>query len=450
MFVIDPTGARRGPFVDATSGHAVLVSPFHREAAMCGTCHDVSNPAFEKDENGNYLPNAFDAPSPIYSSHALMPIERTYSEWFYSAYNSPTGVYNPLLGGNKPYVATCQDCHMRDVTGKGCNDPAAPTRSDLPLHDMTGGSTWLPGLLGQLFPGQVNTAALSAGIIRARYMLQNAATLEAVQDGVQLKVKVTNESGHKLPTGYPEGRRMWLNIRLLDADSNVVYESGAYDAETGVLTHDPSMRIYEAKPGLDGVTAPLVGVDEGSSFHFVLNNKIFKDTRIPPRGFTNANFALFGGIPITRGYADGQYWDDVLYRLKPGVVTAQVNLYYQSTSKEYVEFLRDKNTTNSAGQTLYDLWNNNGKCPPELMASVTLPVTIAPAAADLDGDADVDTADLDLFRGCALGPNVPHDGTPTCTKADFDTDTDVDQADFAVMQRCLSGSGELPDPSCAG
>jgi len=30
MATIDPTGARRGPFVDATSGHPVLVSPFHR------------------------------------------------------------------------------------------------------------------------------------------------------------------------------------------------------------------------------------------------------------------------------------------------------------------------------------------------------------------------------------------------------------------------------------
>ena len=36
----------------------------------------------------------------------------------------------PEFAGNKPsgIVSTCQDCHMRDVLGKGCNDPAAPTR----------------------------------------------------------------------------------------------------------------------------------------------------------------------------------------------------------------------------------------------------------------------------------------------------------------------------------
>jgi hypothetical protein len=49
MATIDPTGARRGPFLNAATGHPVLVSPFHREAALCGTCHDVSNPAFEKE-----------------------------------------------------------------------------------------------------------------------------------------------------------------------------------------------------------------------------------------------------------------------------------------------------------------------------------------------------------------------------------------------------------------
>jgi hypothetical protein len=46
-----------------------------------------------------------------------------------------------------------------------------------------------------------------------------------------------------------------------------------------------------------------------------------------------------------------------------------VKLYYQTTSKEYVEFLRDANTTNNAGNTIYNLWVSNGKCPPELMSS---------------------------------------------------------------------------------
>jgi len=403
MYVIDPTGVRRGPFADATLGHPVLVSPFHREAALCGTCHDVSNPAFERNMAGAYPPNSFDAPPSDLSSHKLMPIERTYSEWLHSEYNTPQGVYAPQFGGNRQYVASCQDCHMRAVTGKGCNDPGAPTRTDLPLHDMTGGSTWLAGLLPALYPGQVSAPAVQAGILRARYMLQHAATLAAEQQSNQLKVTVTNESGHKLPTGYPEGRRVWINVKIFDAGNQLLFESAAYDPLTGQLEHDQHAKIYEAKPGLDTDTAALVGAQPGPSFHFVLNNKIYKDNRIPPRGFTNAGFDQFGGAPVAYSYADGQYWDDTFYGVPPGAATATITLYYQSTSKEYVTFLRDANTTNSAGQFMYDLWNNNGKSPPETMATLTIPVSYVPAPGDLNADGLVSEADLDIFVNVLLG-----------------------------------------------
>jgi hypothetical protein len=115
----------------------------------------------------------------------------------------------------------------------------------------------------------------------------------------------------------------------------------------------------------------LLKLDPAASLHFVLNNKIYEDNRIPPRGFTNVTFALFGGAPVGHEYADGQYWDDTLYTLPAGATRAEVKLYYQSTSKEFIEFLRDDNRTDSTGQEMYDLWNNNGKCPPTLMAEET-------------------------------------------------------------------------------
>jgi hypothetical protein len=342
----------------------------------------VSNPAFEKDGNGNYVPNAFDTTAADFSSHTLMPVERTYSEWFYSDYNTPQGVYAPQFGGNKDYVATCQDCHMRDVTGKGCNFGNPPTRNDLPLHDITGGSTWFPGLLPSLYPNGVNAQALQEGIQRARYMLQNAASVALSQNGIDLEVQVTNETGHKLPTGYPEGRRMWINVKFYDELMNLISESGAYDPNTGILIKDPEIKIYEIKPGLDEVTAPLVGVPVGPSFHFVLNNKVFKDNRIPPRGFTNASYESFGGAHVAHAYADGQHWDDTQYIIPVHAVSAEVTLYYQSTSKEFIEFLRDENNTNAKGQELYDLWDQNGKCPPEVMWTGSIQLTAEPLVAD--------------------------------------------------------------------
>ena len=446
---IDPAGARRGPFLNASTGHPVLVSPFHREAALCGTCHDVSNPAFQKDGLGNYVPNAFDAPATDFSSHTLAPVERTYSEWFYSAYNTPGGVFAPEFGGNLDFVSTCQDCHMRDVTGEGCNFGTPPTRDDLPLHDITGGSTWLPGLLGAMYPGEVNETALQAGIDRARYMLQNAADLAVVQEGTQLKVTVANNTGHKLPTGYPEGRRMWINVRFYDTTMTLLSESAHYDANTGELAHDAEARIYHIEPGLDEVTAPIVGVDPGPSFHFVLNNKVFLDNRIPPRGFTNAAYADFGGAPVAYNYADGQYWDDTFYTVPAGATSVEVTLYYQSTSKEFVEFLRDENVTNATGQEVYDLWNNNGKCPPEPMRTASVALVAFEACCRSDGTCaellgadclaaggapggagsicmgDLDSDGVDgACEDCPLDPLKTESGLCGCGVADTDSDSD--------------------------
>jgi hypothetical protein len=403
MYTVDPTGARRGPFINATTGHAVLVSPFHREAALCGTCHDVSNPAFEKDGKGGYVPNDFDTPATDFSPNTLLPVERTYSEWLHSAYNTQEGVYDPAFGGNKAFVATCQDCHMQDITGQGCdpNQFTPPVRDDLPLHDMTGGSTWLPGVLAQTHPGQVNVAALDAGVERARYMLQNAADLEALQTGGDLKVTVTNRTGHKLPTGYPEGRRMWLNVQFYNDANQIISESGAYDPVTGVLTHDEAAKIYEIEPAIDDLISGVTGIPAGKSFHFVLNSTVAKDNRIPPRGYDPNTFATFGGNPVNYSYDPGQHWDDTQYEIPIGATSAQVTLYYQSTSKEFVEFLRDENhgTPNNegAGLEMYNLWNNNGKCPPEIMQQVQMDLIPTSVPADLNLDFVVNLEDFAIF-----------------------------------------------------
>jgi hypothetical protein len=388
MYVIDSDDTRRGPYTedDSQAIHGERYSPFHQDAYFCGTCHDVSNPVYERVGNTReYVLNDLDTPSPSFDPYNMFPVERTFSEWKMSEYNTVQGVYAPQFGGNKDYVATCQDCHLKDVTGVGCDKNNMPVRNDLPLHDMTGGNTFVPGLVASLFPTEVNSSALTSGVTRATYMLQNAATLEYEEpqfqaDGIVVKVKVTNETGHKLPSGYPEGRRIWLNVLAFTdaAKTDTIFESGAYNFTTGVLTHDAQVKIYEIEPGNDA----------GPTFHFVLNKKIWKDNRIPPRGFTNANFEAIQSPPVDYTYADGQYWDYTEYLLPSATKYFVVNLYYQTTSKEYVEFLRDENVTDNWGQTMYDLWNTNGKSAPILMATVgndiPLPVELVSFTADVN------------------------------------------------------------------
>ncbi len=403
QFVTDPDPIRRGPYADAQASHAFLESPFHRESDMCGTCHDVSSPAFVKgDGDDEYIPNDFDTPHPDGDLRNMFPIERTFSEWSMSEY-ATVGVYAPQFAGDKPdgIVSTCQDCHMRDVTGKGCSEPGAPTRGDLPLHDMTGGNHFIPDVLPSFYPDEVDPVELQDGKARAISMLLKAATLALATGQIggnpTLEVTVTNETGHKLPSGYPEGRRIWINVKAYNGQSGLVYESGAYDPETGVLTHDADVKIYQIKPGISTRLSPVVGLPAEPSFHFVLNDTIYSDNRIPPRGFTNENFRAIQSAPVGHAYADSQYWDTTVYTLPPNTELAEVTLYYQTTSKEYIEFLRDENETNDLGQQLHDAWVAQGRAAPIAMASAQTAVTVN----------DVTTA------GAPRYPNALLPGAPT-------------------------------------
>jgi hypothetical protein len=169
---------------------------------------------------------------------------------------------------------------------------------------------------------------------------------------------------------------MWLNVIAFDAVGQKVFESGAYDLSTGVLSHDDQEKIYEIHPGLSPGLASALGLTPGKSFHFVLNDTVYSDNRIPPRGFTNAAFRDVQSPPVDYEYADGQYWDDTAYHLPAEAESVVVTLYYQSTSKEYIEFLRDENTTNSAGQDLYDAWVAQGRNAPEVMAQAAAGVSV--------------------------------------------------------------------------
>ena len=85
-------------------------------------------------------------------------------------------------------------------------------------------------------------------------------------NGDQLTVTVTNNTGHQLPPGYPEGRRMWINVQFFDGGDVLIGESGAYDSATGVLTHDAEAKIYETELGPADAVASATRVFGGARF----------------------------------------------------------------------------------------------------------------------------------------------------------------------------------------
>ncbi len=397
QYIIDPADRRRAPFDPSVcqNYHLAEQSPFHQESLLCATCHDVSNPVYTRvggpvpAPTDTYVLNALDAPHPTHNRYDQFPIERTYSEWLMSDFGQGPVDMGGLFGGNKQLVSSCQDCHMPDTTGTGCAPGfGGPQRSDLPQHDFNGANSWVPLaiysldqsllLYGASEASQVPLADFQAAVARNIDMLQRASDMDLTHDGDSLNVRITNNSGHKLPSGYPEGRRMWINVQFFDGQGVLIQEHGHYDSFTATLTTTDT-KVYEMDLGPDAVVAGATGLPEAPSFHFVLNNKIYKDNRIPPRGFTNANFESIQAHPVGYSYADGQFWDDTVYAVPCDAASATVTVFHQTTSREYIEFLKNENVTNNAGQIAYDEWMAAGMSAPVVMDTET--VVFAPRLA---------------------------------------------------------------------
>lgn len=404
QYVIDPFDRRRGPFqLNDMFYHQWLESPFHSESRMCATCHDVSNPLFTRATDGSYVLGPLNTRHATAAKSDMFPLERTFAEWSASEFAQGPIDMGGRFGGNKLEVSSCQDCHMPDASGYGAREAfGAVYRHDVPTHQFAGANSWvLRAVLEQHGAASgLTEESVSASEERTQSMMERAADLElalplGIYDTGHLLVRVVNQTGHKLPTGYPEGRRMWVNVRFLNASNALVAERGAYNSATATLD-GATTKVYEGKLGLSPAMSALTGKPAGPGFHFALNNKWFLDNRIPPRGFTNAGFASVQAAPVAYSYENDQYWDNTIFVLPPGAVRAEVRLYHQTTSREYIEFLRDQNVTNGAGAVAYALWESLGKSQPVLMASAS--IQLGPCGSDVNETGNVDIVDfLDFY-----------------------------------------------------
>lgn len=367
MMVFDPAYVMRGPYGDDPKlrmrPHQARQSPFVMSGHLCGTCHDVSNPTLAEDVKAQ-------------PPHTYGHIERTYSEWLLSDF------------AQQGRAGSCQACHYPAVAGGGYPSRFRenPKREPFAEHGAPGGSTWVQEAIWRLWDGRdMDRAALDRGQEKARRLLRSAAKLDvSFPQAGRARVRITNLAGHKLPTGYPEGRRMWLQTCVYDTEGKLIEERGRYGEKDDTIAGRPARyptlldpartRVYECLPAISDAQAKKYGKEPGPSFFFVLNDLIAKDNRIPPKGFANAAFAERHCEPVAATYADGQHWDDVDLELPPGAARVEVRLLYQSVSAEYVKFLVEENRSDEWGRRLYDVWTKTDFCPPEVIAEATAAV----------------------------------------------------------------------------
>ncbi len=432
MFVLDPSGSRRGPRADAAPLHELIQSPFHRRSEMCGTCHDVGNVATNRQPDGTYRYNTLGQAPRTADPHAQFPLERTFTEWKLSAFASGGVDMGGRFGGEgATVVSSCQDCHMPLATGRAAS--MGPERTDLRKHDFAGATAPVLRLIAEAERGnpEVDQAALRRGIAKATSMLERAATLQLSQTHGNLRVRVVNESGHKLPTGHIEGRRVFLTVRFFHAAGQLLREYGHYDAAHADLDADTT-RVYEMTVGLSDAAASMTGLPPGPTGHMSLADTVVKDTRIPPRGYDVAAFAEGGAPVVGAPYVDGQHWDDAWFAVPHGATRVEVELSYQCLPREYIEHLRDGNVTDDRGRRLFDLWERTGKGEPIVMARATDALQRF-LFGDVDGDCVVGRSDGWILIA-ALGTDWSQPAFVPA--ADLDGDHHVGPEDWALyMQR---------------
>ncbi len=309
-------------------------------------------------------------------------------------------------------ISKCQDCHMCSRWTPGSNDATSPVRPEqseehpntwTPCHAMTGGNVWMSEILASIAPDNaspdagnvlllVNRAkdltcdpmqgtwtslmpgnlpagqrppdiagALTLAATRNRGVLANAASVsDLAYDPATgaLTFRVQNNTGHKLISGFPEGRRMFVNV-VVSRNGAVLQEVNPYDAAVGTLKGLPRSSSSPPLAPNEVHSDPLVYevamassiTGEDHSFHFALATSRFKDNRIPPKGFDVGGAAermvepVWDGVSRPDWFTAAEYaggYDEVSLAVPAGATQVSVKVYYQTTSREYVEFLRDE------------------------------------------------------------------------------------------------------------
>jgi hypothetical protein len=347
--------------------------------------------------------------------------------------------------------------------------------------------------------------AMDLGQVRAVAHLQQAGNL-SIENGGSI-LKVTNLTGHKLITGYPEGRRMWLNIKWYDGNGALLREDGEYGG-IGMTVNDENgnpvevesildldganTKIYEAHYAITKDWAATVQALHGpdftlsydrltgdvkctvsqfingtngctgeyhNTFHFALNNYVSLDNRIPPYGMSYDEAKRRNALPVpVTQYGNPavggtyKYWDEFdLNAIKPSAaVAATIELLYQGTSWEYIQFLQLANNGTNAflgqeGEHMMAAWINAG-----VESSTGQPIQ---GVLQVNGDyrmvppVVMDSIEWGTPPVCEPTPGEEDEET-SCTDGvdnDCDTFTDASDSDCDTPPVCVPTQGEITE-----
>ena len=267
------------------SGYTPVYGAHISSSETCGSCHNLKTEPVDK--NGNPVPGV---------SHFAE--QMVYTEWENSIFDD---------AGSQP--TSCQSCHMPrlDQPVVLASAGATTARDNFAEHTFLGPNTVMQDMLMNFrtelgIDENISDEAFEASIERNRAFLKTSASLELLNTSLNgstlsMDVKVTNLTGHKLPSGY-HSRRAYLHVRVLDSTGKQVYENGKIrdDGSIAGVSEDANPNSYEIH--YDKITSAtqvqvyqaITGDADGNQTHSLLAaTQFLKDNRLTPAGFNKNN-----------------------------------------------------------------------------------------------------------------------------------------------------------------
>lgn len=329
----DPVGA----YMIANSDFTPLYGAHMSDSAMCAVCHDLKTPKL--DVNGDIIPNTIEN---------QFQEQQTYTEWLNSDYRD---------GGSS--AASCQDCHMPkiDTTVTLASSGTDIRRQNFSEHTFLGANTVMLDMF-ENFKTELGIQAegFPEAIQRNREFLKTAADIEVVgtrneDDAMIATLKITNHTGHKLPSGYPS-RRVYVHFVVTDANGAVVFESGRMNDDGSIVGVDGDRNYNLYEPHYNSISdasqvlvyEAIMANSAGDVTHSLVEGvRYHKDNRLTPKGFDKSfvdnDIAVIGEAAQDDNFNAGIDLFEYKVNLPAGNYFILAELVYQPMAFGHLEYL---------------------------------------------------------------------------------------------------------------
>ena len=198
---------------------------------------------------------------------------------------------------------SCQSCHMPVVEENvPVTNVLGVRREGMSRHVFVGGNFFMLRVLNRYradldviaLPEEFEAAAArTIDHLKSKTAQISINRADASGGRLQAEISVQNLSGHKFPTAYPS-RRAWLHVTVKDRNNQVVFESGALNADGSIQGNDNDADKNRFEPHYTEISNRdqvqiyediMVGANNVPTTGLLTAVRFIKDNRLLPKGF---------------------------------------------------------------------------------------------------------------------------------------------------------------------